>query len=348
MPIWTWQGHSKPWGHHPSDNRTMHLIIPYAASHSESCQNVVPSLKLPHLQKLLMVLTAQPPDQADELSWSPPHERALAKACGLPVADGQIPWAALQAQKRPELARQEGAWAFVTLCNWQASVHQVTMRQIPMHDLSPTESDTLLAAMRPFFAQDGITLYHDEPGRWLAQGAVFDGLPSASPDRVLGRNLAPWMPTAAQASSLIRLMSEMQMLLYTHPLHDARDARGVLPVNAIWFSGTGALVPHRPSEDVQKDVIADPIRNPLSPTVVATLREAALQEDWAGWASSWQALDALEIKALLDAHNQGKTVQITLCGERHAQSWLTRPQGLAQKIRRFFSSSPIHSTLEKL
>lgn len=316
----------------------MHLIIPYAASHAEGCQSVLAALKLPHLQKLLTVLTAQPLDVGDELSWSPPHERALAKARGLPVFDGQIPWAALQAQQRPELATLNGAWAFVTLCNWQASVHQVTLRQIPMRDLSPNESDTLLAAMKPFFAQDGITLYPDEPGRWLAHGDVFKNLCSASPDRVRGRNLVPWMPTAAQASSLIRLMSEMQMLLYTHALNDAREARGALPVNAIWLSGTGAL----------NSAPAGTGWASAPGTVITALRDAALQEDWATWASAWQALDALEIKALLDAHRRGQPVQLTLCGERHAQSWHPQPRTLIQKIRPFFGSPPIHSKLEQL
>jgi len=315
----------------------MHLIIPYAASHADGCRSLLPKLNLPHLQQLLTALTAQPLDAGEELSWSPPHERALAQAQGIPVSDGQIPWAALQAQKYPALKQQDAAWAFVTLCNWQASVHQVTMRQIPMRDLSPAESDTLLAAMTPFFAQDGITLYPDEPGRWLARGAVFDGLSSASPDRVLGRNLEPWMPTAAQASGLIRLMSEMQMLLYTHPLNDAREARGLLPVNAIWLSGTGALNGAPATNMVGAQT-----------TVIDTLREAALQEDWTGWASAWQALDAQEVSAWLDAHRQGKTVQITLCGERHAQSWHTQPQSLAQKFRRLFGATPIHSELEKL
>ena len=151
----------------------MHLLIPFAFCSAEACGQALRGLDLPHLQQLLSRLTPLALDAGDVFSLSPPHERALAKVCGLPVADGQIPWAALQAQKHPELARQEGAWAFVTLCNWQASVHQVTMRQIPMRDLSITESDTFLAAMKPFFAQDGITLYPDDPGRWLAQGAVF-------------------------------------------------------------------------------------------------------------------------------------------------------------------------------
>lgn len=315
----------------------MHLLIPYAASHSEGCQAALATLKLPNLQKLLARLSPQALDAGDELSWSPPHERALAGALGLRATDGQIPWAALEAQKRPELAHLQGTWAFVTLCHWQASMHEVTMRQLPMRDLSAAESDGLMAAMQPFFAQDGIVLHPFETGRWLARGAVFDGLPSASPDRVLGRNLSPWMPTAAQAGSLIRLMSEMQMLLYTHPLNDERGRRSALPVNAIWLSGTGAL-----------PVMADPSCRPLLPTMVSTLREAALQDDWATWSSAWPTLDATQVRQLLDAQTRGESVQLTLCGERHAQTWLTQPQALTQKIRHFFGAPPVQSLLEPL
>lgn len=320
----------------------MHLLIPYAASHAEGCQAALATLKLPNLQKLLCRLRPQALDAGEELSWSPPHERALAGALGLPVTDGQIPWAALEAQKHPELAQLQGAWAFVTLCHWQATMHEVTMRQLPMRDLDATESDALMAAMQPFFAQDGITLYPLEAGRWLARGAVFDGLPSASPDRVLGRNLSPWMPTAAQAGSLIRLVSEMQMLLYTHPINDARERRGTSPVNAIWFSGTGAL------RDSPKTVIADSIRNPLPPIHVRGLREAALQDDWAGWASAWQQIDATQIKQLLEAQCRGEVVQLTLCGERRAQSWVHQPPSLAQKFRQLFGAPTIQSVLEPL
>ncbi|MBE0473900.1 phosphoglycerate mutase [Rhodoferax sp.] len=318
----------------------MHLLIPYAASHAEGCQAALATLKLPHLQKLINRLSPQAIDLGDELSWSPPHERALARSLGLPVADGQIPWAALEAQKRPELAQlpkqQQGAWAFVTLCHWQATTHEVTMRQLPMRDMSAAESDALLAAMQPFFAQDGITLYPFETGRWLAQGAVFADLPSASPDRVLGRNLSPWVPTAAQASGLIRLVSEMQMLLYTHPINDARDRRGATPINAIWFSGSGALPEGRPNPA------------PEQPVMAKTLREAALQDDWAGWASAWQQIDASQVKPLLDAQAGGKDVQLTLCGERHAQSWVSQAFTLKQKFRQLFAQTTTQSVLEPL
>ena len=314
----------------------MHLLIPFATSHDENCLATLPDLKLPNLQKLLSRLTALPMDAGDELSLSPPHERALAQLLGLPTLDGQIPWAAWQAQQQADLRNVEGAWAWVTLCHWQASAHQVTMQQIPMHDLNASESDQFFSSMQPFFSEDGITLYPVEPGRWLAHGAVFEHLCSASPDRVLGRNLEPWMPQSAQAKRMIRLMSEMQMLLYQHPSNALREQRGALPVNAFWLSGTGAW-PDRPSLAPTEE-----------PTVITSLRNAALQENWHGWAQAWHKLDAQEGQALLQASGRGESIQITLCGERHSQTWHSQPQTLRQKVQSFFGAQRIQDLLKKL
>jgi hypothetical protein len=84
------------------------------------------------------------------------------------------------------------------------------------------------------------------------------------------------------------------------------------------------------------------------PTLVTALREAALAEDWPAWVSAWQALDGAEVKALLDAQSRGEPARLTLCGERHAQSWLAQPQPLLQRIKQLFGTQPASSLLEKL
>lgn len=48
-------------------------------------------------------------------------------------------------------------------------------------------------------------------------------------------------PLAAADPALQRLHSEAQMLLYSHPFNDAREARGLPPVNGFWPHGAGAL-----------------------------------------------------------------------------------------------------------
>ena len=293
---------------------TTHLIVPFACCLNAGCTAALATLRLPHLQALLARLAPSEATllngTADAHNKTPPHERVQAQALGMPAPDGQIAWAALNAL-RLGLSQRAGdeAWATVTPCHWHVAADHITMNAV---DLQEAESQALCAAIAPWFVQDGIELHYADPAKptqWLARGEVFRGLPTASLDRVLGRNIDAWMPEGAQAAPLRRLQNEMQMLLYHHAVNDARAQRGAPPVNSFWISGTGAL----PAgfEDAP----------PLGVRVSDALRASALAEDWAAWAQAWQALDATECKALMAAMNAGETVQLTLCGERAAQSF---------------------------
>lgn len=215
---------------------TTSLLIPYAASTAEGCQQALQGLALPHLDRLLARLsphTAQT-DTGEETSFTPPHERALARALGLPFDDGRTPWAAWHRHQQGQPAHGQ-AWAFITPCQWHVSTDHITLRDPDSLGLDEAASRVLLAIVAPWFAEDGIALHYDQPTRWLASGALFDGLATASLERVLLRDVRPWMPEprAAQAArTLHRLHSEMQMLLYTHAFNDERAARG-LPIDRV-------------------------------------------------------------------------------------------------------------------
>ena len=306
---------------------TTSLLIPYAASTAEGCQQALQGLALPHLDRLLARLsphTAQT-DTGEETSFTPPHERALARALGLPFDDGRTPWAAWHRHQQGQPAHGQ-AWAFITPCQWHVSTDHITLRDPDSLGLDEAASRVLLGIVAPWFAEDGIALHYDQPTRWLASGALFDGLATASLERVLLRDVRPWMPEprAAQAArTLHRLHSEMQMLLYTHAFNDERAARGLPVVNSFWVHGTGPLPAPAPTPTT-------------APTVPTTLRDAALREDWRTWATAWAALDSGPVADLLRQSESGAPVQLTLCGERNAQGFHSAPRGLAQRIQGFF------------
>jgi hypothetical protein len=285
----------------------MHLLIPFASCLSEGCKT---GLDLPRLEKLLKRLDSAGMDSADDTTLSPPHERALAVALGLspstqPVADGQLPWGAWQAAKAGLANTTDQAWGLITPCQWAVQSHHISMTDPAALQLSAADSRALLDAMRPYFAEDGIALTFDTPTRWLARGDIFRGLATASLDRVIGRDIEDWIPKSPTARSLRRLQNEMQMLLYTHGVTEARAQRGLPVVNSFWVSGTGALTAVPPE--------AKPITIPVS------LREAALLEDWNAWVLAWQQIDATDCAALLTALERGEPVTLTLCGERANQ-----------------------------
>ncbi|MFZ4481714.1 MAG: phosphoglycerate mutase [Rhodoferax sp.] len=310
----------------------MHLLIPFANCSSDGCASALRSLKLPQLQKLLTRLVALPRDEGDPLSLSPPHERALARSLGLALTDGLIPLAALEAR---QTAPADGGWAFITPCHWEIGSRQVVMSSLALPDFSAQESQTLMAAMQVYFAGDGITLHYRQPTRWLAHGRSFATLATASTDRVAGRHVANWLPAAGDAAALLRLQGEMQMLLYNHPVNDARIARGQPPVNSFWLSGTGALAPAYASGGA-------------APTLLTSLRDAALQEDWPTWARAWEALDAEHCAALSTALDQGQAARLTLCGERHAQTFGPAQHGVLTRLQGRLRGQSAAGLLEQL
>ena len=339
----------------------MHLLIPFANCNAPECQHALATLKLPNLDRLLRRLPLAHADSADETTLSPPHERAMATAYGIHVPnvtpDGQTPWGAWHAVQAGYAAAPAAAWAVITPCHWTVQTRHITMTHPRALNLGDEESRALLAAMQPYFAEDGIALMYDTPTRWLAQGEVFAGLATASPYRVVGSHVDDWLPKAAAAKLLRRLQNEMQMLLYTHPLTDARAARGLPAVNSFWVSGTGALPPgyaHR------INIMASTSQ---AITVPNALRDAAIQGDWPAWAQAWQQIDSNECAALLQAIDTKAGMKtgskgsatLTLCGERSAQTYEAWPKGqnrlktrIFRQIKGYFGPQPPSSVLKKL
>ena len=354
---------------------TPHLLIPFAACDAESWLPAMQSLAPGSLKNLGALLQGMRPAHRDAgaaESLSPPHERALARALGLATPetpDGLLPWAAHEAAAALP-ASAGSAWAWITPCHWAMGHLHATLSDPAQLGLDAGASRALLALMQPYFETDGLTLHYVDalgPGRWLAEGGLLRGLPTASLDRVLGRNVDAWLPGArpaersagpTQASSapaggsalhevksvgaktLTRLQNEMQMLLYTHPFNDAREASRLLPVNSFWISGTGDL----PALDagVKAGDAAAPVSAPR------TLAQAVLREDWPGYAQAWAALDAGDIAALLARQRAGDSVRLTLCGESNAQAFETHRAGLWQRVTSLFSPQPTLDVLKQL
>ena len=305
----------------------MHLIVPFAGVASEAGRQALHDLPLPHLQRVLARLQPQAPDTADELTLSPPHERALARTLGWTVDDGRLPFAAREASALGLPEARNAPWAWLTPVHLHVGTEQFTMTDPATLQLDETASRELLDAVRPLLESEGFTLHHAAPQRWLAAHPMFDELATASLDRVIGRNVDPWLPDQRAARLLRRLQNEVQMLLYTHPLNDRREAAGLTTVNSFWASAGGRLPPHTA---------------PDAPVIDDRLRGPALAEDWVAWREAWAQLDAQAIASLTAAD------QLTLAGERSALTFTAQPQGLWQRLSSSFKRPALPALLESL
>lgn len=303
----------------------MHLLIPCAGTLSEAGLPALRGLALPHLQRLLSRMAPAERLGSDEYALSTPAELAEAQALGWQAPDGCLPWAARSAAA-DGVATGDAAWGLLTPVHWHVGAEHVSVGHPDGLYLKAIESQALFEAVRPLFDGEGWQLAWGGPTRWYAAHDSLAGLPTASLDRVIGRNLDLWMGEHPQARQIRRLQNEAQMLLYRQPENDHRAEVGALPVNSFWLSGCGRPQPARPVPGL---VVDARLRNPL------------LNENWGDWAEAWRALDAGPVRELLGRHDAGEAVALTLCGERFAQRFEARAQGwLSRLARRFGGASP--------
>jgi hypothetical protein len=315
-------------------------LLPFALWPSQGpeagllAEQTLPALRqwLGQSRRTAVVMDA--PEEPLLATLTPPHERALAHSMGWPLVDGALPWAA-------QAARDNGDWAFISLCNWHVSNGQVTLGDPAQLALDPETDAVLFKAMQPFFAEDGIALRPYQPGQWLARSPVFANLRTAALDRVIGRNIDPWLVgcetgperLSAAAQLLRRLQNEMQMLLYTHPVNDHRR----LTINSFWVHGTGAL------PDASPQAIRD--NTHPSANVVQTLRSSALQHDFIGWLEAWQTVDTEVIAPLLTRVAAGEPQRLVLCGEHEFHVYDSATPSLWQRVRQRFAPVTLDTVL---
>lgn len=287
----------------------MQLLIPFAAPLSDAGAQALKSLQLPHLDALLSHWREAERDAGDETSLSPPHERALARALGWSVTDGLIPWAARDAAAAG--LDTSLPWGRLTPAHLLLGSDHIGLTDPGALALEPWESRRFFDALHELFASEGFTLHWVSDLNWLVSHPLLKELPTLAADRAIGHALHSDMP--AQPRLVRRLLNEVQMLLFNHPLNESREARGELPINALWLSGCGA---------------AQAERTEGAPRVDERLRTPALNEDWDAWRAAWTALDEACI-APLATHPEGRLV---LCGERGAVTLEAQPKRWWQRL----------------
>ena len=152
---------------------------------------------------------------------------------------------------------------------------------------------------------------------------------------VIGQNVKPWIPVGPAARPLQRLQSEMQMLLYNHPVNDARDARRQITVNSFWLHGAGtwAAAEAEPSQRLE---------------IPEALRHSALRGDVQAWRQAWQTLDATAVADMLKHLKATGQGTLSLCSEHTAHTYTPAPAAWHQRIARVFNKTSPAAALTAL
>ena len=109
--------------------------------------------------------------------------------------------------------------------------------------IAPREAQDLVKTLNTHFAQDGLQFIAPHPQRWYLVLPTDPLLRTHPLAHTVGASLHDYLPFGERGKHWQGVLNEMQMLLHEHPVNNAREARGELPVNSVWFWGGGHAPP---------------------------------------------------------------------------------------------------------
>ncbi len=287
------------------------------------------ALRTPALAALLSRTNHQCLLSFDNATRLLPHEAWLAHQLGLAGAPDSAPFAAA-AMRGYGQAPAEGHWLLVHPVHVQIARNHLLMgdqRQLPLDE---ADGRALFEAAKPYFDEIGKPLSYGDAATWFVRADDWSELRAASPDAATGQNLNAWMPEGGAARATRKLQNEVQMLWHEHPVNQARQARGLAPVNSFWLWGgadsAAGAAGHAPlftdTCPAWLAALAEPRRRQAAlPAVLQEERALVvlgqligpgLAADWSEWLLHMQRLEQEWFAPLLAALKSGALGQLDL------------------------------------
>lgn len=103
------------------------------------------------------------------------------------------------------------------------------------------EAEVMVAALDAFFATDGLQFVADGAHSWSVGLERMPALRTVPLELAHGHSIDPLLPQGDDALLWLKRLNEAQMLLHGLATNEAREQRGLPPVNSLWLWGAGAL-----------------------------------------------------------------------------------------------------------
>lgn len=208
---------------------TLHLAIPHLFSHLAEINE---SLQLPHLDKLLAQSTRHDWQQIEFYEtlfklFNVPHEKNLPTAAISRLIDMND--------------SENHIWLRADPVHLHADRDRVLLFDESTFELTQAEADQLITELNDFFVNDALFFTAPTPYRWYVRLPRFPELVTSPITHLVGRDIHKHMPRGRDQMTWRQRLNEAQMLLYQSDVNVAREQRGALSVNSVWFWGLGTL-----------------------------------------------------------------------------------------------------------
>jgi len=233
----------------------------------------------------------------------------------------------------------------------EAGIRELVLQPTEALDLTMDEALALTETLNRHFAEDGLRFEAATPDRWYLHLASREKLATFPLSHAVGKDVHPLLPTGKRTAYWHGLLNELQMLLHQSPANQAREARGVKPVNSVWLWGAGeppgklradwthvwsndfivrglalaADAADRPSPDTCADWLAG-LRGDRHLLVVEPLFAPAAMDDFEAWQGALAQLESDWFAPLVAALRRGRIRRLAVVGSEGCRLTADRRQ----------------------
>lgn len=206
-------------------NSHVHLVVQDLFLPQGIASKVCADLHLPALEKILSRANPEPLPETSLEDW-------LCQAFG--VTERSIAPVTLRAE---EVEPGAYYWLRADPVNLRI-LHDQLMLQ-PVMPIEENEAAQLCATLNEHFSGDGLQFHAPHPQRWYLQLQEDPCIDTTSLAQVVGKNVHQFLPQGPEGLRWHGILNEIQMLLYTQPINEARELRGEWGINGLWLWGGG-------------------------------------------------------------------------------------------------------------
>jgi hypothetical protein len=254
-------------------------------------------------------------------------------------------------------------WMRADPVHLQASTNGLILTEAAALKLTPQDASALVAELMEIFTADGWLFKAAHAERWYLRPLTPPTIQTHALPDVIGRDIHPFLPSGPDAKAWLTIMNEIQILLHTSSVNQAREVRGELPINSLWFWGAGCLpqighndwthvwsneplglglarlagIPGTKTPSTASEWLSADDRAGEHLVVLDQARRVAIYGDAAAWGGCLQEINDRWIEPALQALKQGSLARLTLHTDgtvftltaRELRRWWRRRQSLA-------------------
>lgn len=214
----------------------LNLLIPSLFWPDTSQPKIYDDLSVPSLEALLSKSTSKmnPPQKVE--TWLCQEFNVAKQKNDWPIAPLTLLIDA------PALAKtSKDFWMRADPVHLRIEQNHIMLADSQAFQISIEEAEQIVQDLNHNLGNHDFSFFSLHPERWYIRMPKAPDIFTHTLGHVTCKNINNFLPTGSDSIVWRKIFNEIQMLLHEHPINQARESRGELTINSVWFWGGGYM-----------------------------------------------------------------------------------------------------------